>query len=312
MNFSDRLTDIRRKHRVRAKLVQSLDYYTSTLESEERKLAELTSVLEKEYKDYETLTRVNLKSLFYKLINHIEERLEKEKAEYLRAKLAHRQQSDYVALLRVRIQEEQKRMSALGDVEAQYRETLKEKERYLVANQAKEAKEIIGLSEEIAAVDSVMKEIEEALEAGRKAQAHIGLVLNKLNAAEGLGVLDMFFGGIIVTAMKHNRIDDAMFLISETQFLLKDFNRELQDLALWKDAEENLEIGEFLSFADYFFDGFFVDMAVQRKIEQAIDKVTMVDRRLTGTLESLVRDREVQRAERKRLVQSKQLLVERA
>ena len=35
----------------------------------------------------------------------------------------------------------------------------------------------------------------------------------------------------------------------------------------------NIEIGDFLTFADFFFDGFLADILVQSKIRQAQDKI---------------------------------------
>ena len=52
---------------------------------------------------------------------------------------------------------------------------------------------------------------------------------------------------------------------------LQAFEGELRDLAL--QSELKIEIGDFLTFADFFFDGFIADFMVQSKIADAAQQV---------------------------------------
>ena len=71
------------------------------------------------------------------------------------------------------------------------------------------------------------------------------------------------------------------------QLSLKRFQRELMDV---EDIPEfHIETGDFLTFADYFFDGFVADMLVQskineakRQVENAIQKVNYIMAQLNG------------------------------
>lgn len=81
----------------------------------------------------------------------------------------------------------------------------------------------------------------------------------------------MMGGGLITTMAKHSKLDEANERVNTAQALLKRFHRELKDLGEFPDM--SIDIGSFLGFADYFFDGFFADWAVQSRIHDAQSRV---------------------------------------
>lgn len=116
-----------------------------------------------------------------------------------------------------------------------------------------------------------MKEINEAIVAGEKALNSLYHAQDKLNSAKGWGLLDLLGGGFITGVVKHSRIDDASRCMEEAKYYLKAFQKELSDIDLSMDLR--MEVGGFLSFADFFFDGFVADYLVQSKIEDAREQV---------------------------------------
>lgn len=52
---------------------------------------------------------------------------------------------------------------------------------------------------------------------------------------------------------------------------LRVFEKELKDVVMYQ--ELHMEIGDFLTFADFFFDNFLVDFMVQSKITEAARQV---------------------------------------
>ena len=53
----------------------------------------------------------------------------------------------------------------------------------------------------------------------------------------------------------------------EAKWALKEFSKELADVD--KRIDLNIDIGSFLTFADYLFDGLIADMMVQSRISEA-------------------------------------------
>ena len=108
---------------------------------------------------------------------------------------------------------------------------------------------------------------------------------------------------MFVTMAKHEHIDEARAGIDQAQQALCRFRAELADVRV--EDVPRIQIGEFATFADYFFDGLFADWAVQSgihdaqanvedaadRVEQALDGL----RQLRGDLE-----RQVQELERRR------------
>ena len=127
----------------------------------------------------------------------------------------------------------------------------------------------------------------EAISAGRTAESALSAVLNSLDSAEDWGTWDMLGGGLLTTMAKHGHLDDAQAGIGWAQQCLSRFRTELADV---RDMElPQVQIGEFATFADYFFDGFFMDWMVQSKIQDAQEGVSEVHVRVLNALRNLER-----------------------
>ena len=111
------------------------------------------------------------------------------------------------------------------------------------------------------------KEMREAMEAGQRALSLLERARDCLNSAGNWGIWDMLGGGLLSTFMKQSKMKDAEGLLQEARSALKGFQKELMDVETI--AEFHIETGDFLSFADYFFDGFIVDWLVQSRISEA-------------------------------------------
>ena len=131
------------------------------------------------------------------------------------------------------------------------------------------------------------REIDEAIQAGQRARSSLLMAQDCLKSAGNWGLLDMFGGGLVTTFIKRSKMNDAEQLVQQARNDLKQFRKELTDVETI--AEFHVETGNFLTFADYFLDGFLTDWLVQSKIqdakkqvEQAIAQVEKILRQLGG------------------------------
>ncbi len=112
-----------------------------------------------------------------------------------------------------------------------------------------------------------LREIREAIEAGLVTKNYLVLARESLDSAAGFGIADMlgmdFIGGI----GKHMKMRDAQGYLEQAQRQVERFQAELKDVNQVLDMK--LTIDGFLSFADFFLDGLFVDFYVQSKISDA-------------------------------------------
>ena len=133
------------------------------------------------------------------------------------------------------------------------------------------------------------KEIMEAIQAGEQALQSLYKAKDKLKSASGWGMFDMFGGGFFSDMMKHSKMNDASRCMEDAKRHLKKFQKELKDVNLSLNLK--MDVGGFLSFADFFFDGIVADYLVQSKIanarEQVDDAIYMVNNMLSALSASL-------------------------
>ncbi len=110
-------------------------------------------------------------------------------------------------------------------------------------------------------------EIREAVAAGERALTSLRRAQEKLDSARNWGLFDLFGGGFITDMIKHSRMNDASALMENARADLLVFQRELRDVCV--PTEFRMEVSDFLTFADFFFDGVIADYLVQSKIAEA-------------------------------------------
>ena len=129
------------------------------------------------------------------------------------------------------------------------------------------------------------KEKREAADAGNRALRSLKAAQENLSSAKNWGIWDMLGGGFISTMAKHSKMDRANENLAKARSDLKSFSRELQDVNMA--CHLDIETGDFLSFADWFFDGFVVDWMVQDRINQASRQVEEAIHRVETILRQL-------------------------
>ena len=129
------------------------------------------------------------------------------------------------------------------------------------------------------------KERREAIETGERALRSLRRAKSELDSAKNWGILDLLGGGFITDLVKHSKMNHAQDYMEEAKCDLQAFGKELRDVSGYIDSDFNSM--DFLSFADYFFDGLVADWLMQsrikdakRQVDEAITKVERVLREL--------------------------------
>lgn len=109
----------------------------------------------------------------------------------------------------------------------------------------------------------------------------------QLNSAGNWGLLDIFGGNTVSGLMKHMKVNNASRCVEDARRDLATFRDELGDI---RDIENlHVDIDGFLTFADFFFDGFIADIFVQSKIREGQRQVPEAIRRVEDILRNLRR-----------------------
>lgn len=134
--------------------------------------------------------------------------------------------------------------------------------------------------------DEMMRqEINEAIAAGERALYSLERAQEKLNSARSWGIFDMLGGGFFTDMIKHSRMEEASGYMEDAKHDLKIFQKELRDVQV--PTEFRMEVGGFLTFADFFFDGILADYMVQTKITEAREQVADAITRVSHLLNEL-------------------------
>ncbi|MHB8971286.1 MAG: hypothetical protein ACYC4N_12635 [Pirellulaceae bacterium] len=260
--------------------------------------------LEAEKADVDKLEGLGLTALFYTILGTKREHLQKEKEEYLAARLKYESAAKTVEEVLEEVQGLRTELGEFTSSEAEYERLLDEKERLLAQAGGDRAKQLLGFSERLADFSAKHKELREALEAGGQASAALQQVQSDLHSAANWGTWDLLGGGLLVTMAKHSRIDAAREHAHTAQRHLRSFQKELADAD--KRLGVSLDIGVFVTFADYFFDGLIADWIMQSKIQNAsstcssaISKVSAVLGECHRRLAEVERAREDVKSERR-------------
>jgi hypothetical protein len=238
------------------------------LEKAKAKLSELSERLKKESADVQKLEGNSITALFYNFLGTKDEKLDKEKQEYLSAKLKYDACKNEISILERELERLKSELILLGEPEIKLKKLLDEKKRQL--RQLSDST-CLKFEELLSGQFSAKKEISEAILTGEKAQQGLMRAIDSLQNAQNWGTFDMIGGGIIATALKHSKIDDAKNAIEEVQHHLNQFRRELSDTNLNSGQNLAVEMDAFTGFADYFFDNLITDWIVQSKINQSLD-----------------------------------------
>jgi len=224
-----------------------------------------------EQADVDRLKSHSLTAFFYGVIGKTDEKLDKEREEAYTASVKY----DVAARELFSVKEDIKRYEAelgqLRECEEQYEQALQDKLEAIKSLGTQEAEGILQAEEKISYLEGQIKEIQEALGAGQAALETTDSILSSLDSAEGWGTWDLLGGGLLSDMAKHSHLDEAQQQVEYLQVQLRRFKTELTDVTIHADMQ--ISIDGFLSFADYFFDGLFVDWAVLNKIKQSQTQV---------------------------------------
>ncbi|MFZ5828286.1 MAG: hypothetical protein ACOY94_28605 [Bacillota bacterium] len=294
----------------RARL-EKLRRQVAEMEAEHREAAtaaaRLEQTLAKEERDVARLEGLSLSGLVASFFGSKDEKLRRERQEAVAAQLRYDEARVRTERLAAELAQARREIDRLSGAEANYKTLLAEKERLIRESQA--AGPLLALSEQEQQAAWQLKELEEARRAGIEADAALARVESSLQSARNWGTWDMLGGGIIATAGKHARIDEAKGELYHAQQAMARFRRELKDVQMGLHVPV-VEMDGFTRFADYFFDGLFMDIAVQSRINESLRSVDSSRRRVSGALHWVDQQLSAARAEVERVRQQKQRFVE--
>ena len=286
MSMNPSLQELQQKIAMKPALETKLNELHNQRREYDREIISLRVAFRKEQEDVQKLEGKSLANYFFQVVGKLDGKLDQERREAYAAKVKLDAAERELAGIEVDISEIQSKMNEIRVTEAQYKEELEKKRSMLRTSGTAVADQIIEIEQKIAALEAQKREIREAISAGYSARSTADHILSELESADGWNTWDMFGGGGILTHMaKHDHLDSAQDLVSELQSKLRRFKTELADIQITANLQVNID--GFLRFADYFFDGLFVDWEVGDKISQSMNSVSSTKSQICRTLDKL-------------------------
>ena len=276
----------------------------------EAKVEELSVQKVKEQLDVDHLERRSLSNYFYQVVGKLDEKLTKEKQEAYEAAVKYDAAYSELQAVEADIRAKELEYGKVRRSNERYQEVLKEKQEAVKLSRVPEAAEILRLEAQLTSLDVQLKELEEAISAGKRAEQIADSILESLSSAEGWGTWDLLGGGLIADMAKHSHLDEAQGLVERLQGALRKFKTELADVEIIADMQVNID--GFLRFADYFFDGLFADWSVMNKISDAQGQVGRVKNQIGTVLSKLNSAGTSVKAEKNKAMSQLQELVKKA
>lgn len=284
----ERLTEVKERMHELTKVERKLEYLRKRIREQEASIVKLEVELEMEQEDVEKLTKLSLMNLFHTILRSKAEQLELERQQELIAALKLQETKQSLKELKEELVEVGQQLVDLSNVHSDYNQLMLKKEAAL-RNSPHAVDELEEMEEHISNKSLLLKEIREALSAGKGVLSSLTYASDHLEKAENWGNWDMWAnGGLISTHIKHGHVDDARASIHSANRQLQDFHKELADLQ--KSTDIRIDISGTLKLADYWFDGLITDWLVQGRIKDGQEQVLEALHKLRMVVNTLQTD----------------------
>lgn len=296
------------RNRVKRRLEGAETQYKEAVRLRDR----LHRQLSKEQQDVVKLGKFSFANKIKEWTGKWDEQMEREINEVAEAELKYNEAEKTVTDLEAevgRLRTEMNRDDFLY-VDEDWADFLKEKEAWIRQNNTEANGTLQKIADDRVRVRSLVREIDEAYEAGDKAKRALDAALDKLGNAEGLSMWDTFLGGgLIVSALKYSEMNSSDDLVHRAQRALRHYETELMDVQNAATESFNVNHNDFFTFTDIFFDNIFSDWAVHSRITDAKGKLNTVLHDVRRVQDQLRRKRDEAMEELKRLDQQEKDII---
>ncbi|GKV70456.1 hypothetical protein NCCP2716_29540 [Sporosarcina sp. NCCP-2716] len=264
----------------------------------------LGRALTKEQHDVMKLGRFSFLNKVKEWTGSLDQKMEKEIAEAAAAEVAFNESEKHVEDLTYEVDVLKKTAAnpEYAHLDEDWAAFLEEKELWIRMNDETSQATLQKIADDRVRVRSMLRELDEAIEAGDKAVRALDRAIDKLSNAEGLSMWDTFLGGgLLVSALKYSEVNSSDDLVHAAQRALRHYETELMDVQEAATASFQVNRNDIFTFTDLFFDNIFSDFAVHSRITEGKQKLNDVLQDVRRVQTQLARKKEASETELERL-----------
>ena len=245
------------------------------ISAQEEILTDLQNKFEREQKDVDRLKSFSPIQMWERAKGTLEDSIEEEELQALDALIALDVQQKLVDRLKVSIADPstQDLETAALDAGTVLRQALRVWETTLQKSANYSGSELYDLDIALANTDSLIKEIEEALNAARDALRYLRSAKQELDQASTMSLYDLAGGGAFASILKNQNVQSAAELVGESRHYMALLNAELADINTLA-LPSVLVPNNFDLAGDILFDNIIFDFLSHERISSSLSSVT--------------------------------------
>ncbi|WP_153731104.1 hypothetical protein [Sporosarcina obsidiansis] len=305
-DIQERQYSLQEKRTTHRRLLRRFEQTTQQLKAMQQERDRLHQQLTKEQQDVVKLGKFSFAKKISEWTGKWDEKMKKEIEEAAEAELKFNEAEKNVLDLTEEVKDLRKQLEHpdFTYIEEDWTDFLKEKEAWIRMNDSVANQTLQKIADDRVRVHSMIREIDEAVEAGEKAIHALAGAMKKLDSAEGMSIWDTFLGGgLLVSALKYSEMNSSDDLVHQAQRALRHYETELMDVQ--NAATESFQVNQndIFTFTDLFFDNIFSDWMVHSRITDAKKKLHAVLQDVRRIQDQLARKRAASEEEIRRLDQ---------
>jgi len=269
------------------KIRQRYDEAVKELKVVQASLDKLHEVMVDELEDLSEIESGGLKPFFYKVLGSKEKQIEKERQEYLAASLKFNEHQKSVEVLQYEVELLHKKLGDTVPLENELRTLKARRENEILKSHPTLAQQLLELANNMDKLYAYKKELNDVDVVGKKCIQSLNDMIHHLKQAKQWGNWDMMGGKSRIAGYnKHSAIDRAKNISVLVKHELINLNKELADVGKEK-SHFQLNMDNFASFTDIFFDNLISDWVIQQKIVNASNNTLGVRDRVVLIVNSI-------------------------
>ena len=273
-------TDIQKAIQETISKIVHLDVVASQLKTSQQDLEQQYATLEKmdnelndELKDISKLEGLSTRAIFHKILGNKEQKLEKERQEYLELTLKVEEVQKNIDLLEYEVNLLEAKMGDKSKLEQELVQLKSDRENEIIQSNPVLRQRMLALSHELESHYQHKKELEEAAEVGKICINLLNQVINQLQKVRSWGVPPSNRRGQMQRMIRRDAIDRARNLSYQVRHHLNLFRQELSHIGL--QLSGNIDERQFSDFTGFFFNNIITDWIMQQKLTQAMQSINV-------------------------------------
>lgn len=271
------------------KYTKQLENVEQQLMQQQQKIAELAEQLEDYQETYEKLETRSILNFLRNFTGKREELLQQNIEQTAQIEAKH---VEALAMQHDLQQDAQTLTTKLAHIDVdsykqQQQEIRQHMKAWLKVHAPEVSQQIEQLVQEQQLAERLLVEIDEAIEAGVKAEEWLRVAVEKIRDAEAYSSWDLLGGDLLASMMKYSALDESNAAIHEVQIALQRFQNELLDIQEIRNDNLVVSVDGFIQFADFIFDDIFSDWSVHSQIGSAQQQIVATLDNVIGTIHDL-------------------------